>query len=108
MNDRIRTLNGQKQLLAEAQAKLKLREAELVGGDELAKGNAVDLEHREGLVAAMDKAEEERNQTLLKLDELRRAVRSVQEDIERLQEENIELSSRLPQPASKREVTQAK
>ena len=108
LNDRIRTLNGQKQLLAEAQAKLKLREAELVGGDELAKGNAVDLEHREGLVAAMDKAEEERNQTLLKLDELRRAVRSVQEDIERLQEENIELSSRLPQPASKREVTQAK
>jgi predicted nucleic acid-binding Zn-ribbon protein len=108
LNDRMRTFAGQKQLLADANAKLKLREAELIGGDELAKGDAVDPEHREGLVAAMDEAEESRNQTLLKLDELRRAVRGVQEDIERLQEENIDLTNRLPQPASKSEITQKK
>lgn len=99
LNDRLKTLAGQKQLLAEAKAKLKLREAELVGGEELAK-SATAQEHRDGLVAALAQAEEDRNQTLLKLDELRRTVRSVQEDIERLQDENVELAKRLPQPAT--------
>lgn len=100
LNDRLKTLAGQKQLLAEAKAKLKLRESELVGGEELAKVATADPEHRDGLVAAMAEAEEERNQTLLKLDELRRAVRNVQEEIERLHDENIELANRLPQPPS--------
>ena len=97
LNDRIRTLNGQKKLLAEANAKLKLREAELVGGDELTKVDTVDPEFRDGLVAAMAAAEEDRNQTLLTIDKLRREVRSVQADIEQMLSDNLELTNRLPQ-----------
>lgn len=106
LNDRIRTLKGQKELQAEANSKLKLREAELVGGDELAKGESVDTEHKEGLVTAITAEEEDRNQTLLKLDELRRKIRSVQSDIESLQTENLELTNRLPQPGSKSGMTE--
>jgi hypothetical protein len=98
LNDRVRTLNGQKKLLAEAKSKLKLREAELVGGEELPKINSVDPEFREGLVAAMAVAEEDRNQTLLTIDKLRREVRSIQADIEQMLNENNELTARLPQP----------
>ena len=105
LNDRQRTLKGQQDLLNEANAKLKLREAELVGGEGLAQGKTVDPEYREGLVAATAQAEEERNQTLLKLDVLRRTVREVQEEIERLLGENVELTNRLPQPGTKREIT---
>ena len=97
LNDRIRTLHGQKKLLAEANAKLKLREAELVGGDELTKVDTVDPEFRDGLVAAMAAAEEDRNQTLLTIDKLRREVRSVQADIEQMLSDNLELTNRLPQ-----------
>ena len=101
LNDRVRTLNGQVKLLAEANDKLKLREAELVGGDELPKVDSVDPEFREGLVAATAAAEEDRNQTLLAIDKLRREVRSVQADIEQMLSENIELTNRLPQPGTK-------
>ena len=100
LNDRVRTLKGQVRLLAEANAKLKLREAELVGGDELPKIDSVDPEFRDGLVAAMSAAEEDRNQTLLTIDKLRREVRSVQADIEQMLNNNIELTKRLPQPGT--------
>jgi hypothetical protein len=98
LSDRVRTLKGQMKLLAEANAKLKLREAELVGGDILPKTETVNPEFREGLVAAMAAAEEDRNQTLLTIDKLRREVRSVQADIEQMLSDNIELTKRLPQP----------
>jgi hypothetical protein len=108
LNDRMRTLAAQKDVLADAKAKLKLREAELVGGEELAKGNnAVGPEYRDGLVAAVAQEVEERNQTLVTLDELRRKEIAVQDDIERLLQENVELTSRLPQPTPKNQVTQA-
>jgi len=100
-NDRVRTLNGQKKLLEEAKAKLKLREAELVGGEELPKTESVDPEFRDGLVAATAAAEEDRNNTLLAIDELRRNVRSVQADIEQILSDNIELTKRLPQAGAK-------
>lgn len=106
LNDRLRTLKGQKDLLAEANNKLKLREAELIGGEELPKAESIDPEHRDGLVPAIVDAEEDRNKTLLILDELRRSVRSVQEDIEKLQSENIELTGKLPQPGSKLPTTE--
>jgi regulator of replication initiation timing len=56
----------------------------------------------------MAQVEEERNQTLLNLDKLRRQVRSVQGDIERLLQENQDLADRLPKPETSRDVTQAK
>ena len=107
-NDRVRTLKGQEDLLAEAKAKLKLREAELIGGEELASSEQLEPEFREGLVAAMTQAEEERNQTLVKIDELRRKVRSVKSDIDRMLIENTELTNRLPQPGPKSELSQKK
>lgn len=108
LNDRLRTLEGQKVLLTQANDKLKLRESELIGGEGLSKDVGVDPEFRDGLVSAMSRAEEDRNQTLRKIDELRRTVRSVQADIERIQSENAELTGQLPQPGSRNELTQKK
>ena len=59
--------------------------------------DTVDPEFRDGLVAAMAAAEEDRNQTLLTIDKLRREVRSVQADIEQMLSDNLELTNRLPQ-----------
>ena len=107
-NDRLRTLEGQKKLLADADRKLKQREAELIGGEELPKSESLAPEFRDGLVAAIAQADEERNQTLLNLDKLRREVRSVQADIERLLQENQDLADRLPKSETSRDVTQVK
>ena len=108
LGDRLRTLEGQKQRLTQANDTLKLREAELIGGDVLPKKAGGAVENREGLVEAIAQEEEGRNQILRKIDELRRTVRSVQGDIEQLQTANIEMTSRLPQPANRSELTTAK
>ncbi len=106
--DRRRTLIGQKELLEQANDGLKMREAELVGGDVLEKSPSVEPEFRDGLVSAIEQSEEERNKTLQKVDELRRKVRNVQAEIERLQTENKELVQRLPEPGPRNAVTQKK
>jgi hypothetical protein len=80
-----------------AEAQKNLREAELTGGDQLSKDPAVDVEYREGLVAAIEQTEEARNQVLLKVDDLRRKLRAAQQSVERLQTENLELARKLPQ-----------
>jgi len=74
-----------------------LREAELVGGDQLSKDPAVEVEYREGLVAAIEQTEEERNQVLRKVDDLRRRLRTAQQTVDRLKTENLELARKLPQ-----------
>jgi len=99
-------LKGQKELLTKAENGLKQREAELVGGEGLAKTQSVEPEFRDGLVSAVQETEEERNKILLTVDGLRRAVRNIEADIERLQSENAALVGRLPEPASRRAVTQ--
>jgi len=82
----------------QAQEQLKRRVAELEGGEQLSKDPAVDVEFREGLVAAVEEAEEARNKVLLKVDELRRRLRAVQHGIDHQKEENLELTHKLPQP----------
>jgi hypothetical protein len=82
------------------QDQLALREAELVGGAPLSKDPEVEVEFRDGLVAAVEQAEEERNQVLLKVDNLRRQLRATQREVERLRTDNIEQSRKLPQPAT--------
>lgn len=81
------------------QAQKDLRDAELVGGDQLPKDPALDVEYREGLVAALEQVEEERNQVLRKVDDLRRRLRAAQQNVDRLKAENLELATKLPQPA---------
>lgn len=97
LTDRKKKLATENTLEMQAQAQLALREAELVGGDQLSKEAAVDVEFREGLVAAVEQTEETRNQVLRKVDELRRRLRAVQHDVDRLTTENIELTRKLPQ-----------
>ena len=104
LNDRRQTVDVQTKLLALAQEQLKLREAELVGGEQLSKDPAVDVEFREGLVAGVEQVEESRNQILTKVDDLRRKLRAVQSEVDRLQKLNIELTDKLPQP-TKTEVS---
>ena len=97
----------QTRLLAKSEEQLKLREAELVGGDQLSKDPAVDVEFREGLVAGVEQVEEARNQELTKVDDLRRRLRAVQSRVDDLQKRNVELTNKLPQPV-KAEVTNNK
>lgn len=98
LNDRRKSVAEQTALLAQAQDQLKLREAELVGGDQLSKDPTVEVEYREGLVAAVEQTEESRNQVLTKVDDLRRRLRATQGEINRLQQVNLELTNKLPQP----------
>ncbi len=98
LNDRRQSVEVQTKLLAQAQEQLKLREAELVGGEQLSKDPAVDVEFREGLVAGVEQVEESRNQILTQVDDLRRKLRAVQSEVDRLQKLNIELANKLPQP----------
>lgn len=105
---RAMTLEGQKELLKKSMASLKQRETELIGGEGMAKSESVGSEFREGLVAAIEKIEEDRNEILLKVDELRRAVRNVNADIERLHSENTDLVDKLPRATPRDAVTQKK
>lgn len=93
-----RSQDVQTKLVAQAGEQLKLREAELVGGEQLSKNAADAVEHREGLVAAVEQAEESRNQVLTKVDDLRRKLRTVQREVDRLKTLNAELTDKLPQP----------
>lgn len=102
---RAMTLADQKELMNKATAALKQREAELVGGEGLATAESVGVEFREGLVAAIEQIEEDRNRILLKVDELRRTVRKVNGDIERLKSANVESMDRLPDAAAPAAVT---
>ena len=85
-------------LEAEAQAQLAVREAELIGGDQLSKDPQVDAEYREGLVAAVEQTEELRNQVLRANDDLRRRLRKAQNGVEKLKTDNLEITRKLPQP----------
>ncbi len=107
LNDRRRTVEVQTTLLAQSQEQLKLREAELVGGEQLSKDPAVDVEYRAGLVVGVEQVEEARNLVLTKVDGLRRRLRSVQAKIDALQRQNVELTNKLPQPV-KAAVTNSK
>ena len=93
-----RSQDVQTKLVAQAEEQLKLREAELVGGEQLSKNAADAVEHREGLVAAVEQVEEVRNQVLTKVDDLRRRLRTVQTEVDRLKALNVELTDKLPQP----------
>ena len=93
-----RSQDVQTKLVAQAEEQLKLREAELVGGEQLSKNAADAVEHREGLVAAVEQVEEVRNHVLTKVDDLRRRLRTVQTEVDRLKALNVELTDKLPQP----------
>lgn len=96
--DRQQTLAIHQELIQSAKDQLKLREAELVGGPELPQEDALDPEFRQGLVAAVEALEEQRNAELLAGDRLRRSVRSLNERIQATQAENVEQVNKLPQP----------
>jgi len=94
--DRRATLATQDRLIAEATAALQRRQAELVGGEGLAKDENVAPEFRLGLVSTLEATEEERNSVLLEIDVLRKKVRAARDAVVRLQQENIALVQKLP------------
>lgn len=98
LSDRRSTLATQQGLLEEANEGLKRREDELVGGPSLEKSELIAPEFRDGLVAALEQAEEQRNKNLEEIDRLRREIREVYHQIEQIHEENGELIEKLPQP----------
>ena len=93
-----RSQDVQTKLVAQAGEQLKLREAELIGGEQLSKNAADAVEHREGLVAAVEQVEEVRNRVLTTVDDLRRRLRTVQTEVDRIKALNVELTDKLPQP----------
>lgn len=100
LGDRLQSLAIQQRLVADTQRQIDLRNAELVGGDNLPKDPALNPEDREGLVAPLESEEISRNKLLVEIDRLRRQVREEREKVQRLQAENLVLSEKLPQPAS--------
>ena len=96
--ERQKTLGDEAVLVQTAKDQLKLREAELVGGPELPKEEKLDQEFREGLVAAMETVEEDRNAQLLVIDQKRRSVRKLAQEIKEVEDENRALVEKLPQP----------
>lgn len=104
LNERLKTLQEQEALITSSQDQLKTREAELVGGPDLPQEPTLDQEYREGLVAALETVEEERNEQLVVIDQLRREVRELRDKIRATEAENRELVDKLPQPPT--EVTQ--
>lgn len=104
--DRNKKLKTETDLEKAAEAALKRREEALSGGESLSKDPAVDAEFRIGLAPAVEEVEESRNQALVKVDELRRRLRAVQRDVDRLKVENVEQTRKLPQPAAAVGATQ--
>jgi hypothetical protein len=100
LGDRRAAVAIQDRLIAESQRQLKLRVAELVGGEELPQDEALNPEYREGLVKTSEETDDRRNTVLLEIAELRQQVRASRDAVERLQAENLELTQRLPQPAT--------
>lgn len=100
LGDRRAALAIQDRLIAEAQRQLKLRVAELVGGEGLPQDPALSPEFREGLTKPLQETEQERNAVLLQIAELRQQVRTTRDAVERLQTENLALTQRLPQPVT--------
>lgn len=98
--DRQANLAIQQRLIAENQGKLNRRKAELVGGEDLPQDEGLSPEFRLGLVATLEQVEEERNGVLLQIDALRRQLRGARDAVNALQEGNLELVKKLPQPAA--------
>lgn len=104
LSDRQQALVIHQELIAAAQEQLKLREAELVGGPELPREEALEAEYRDGLVATIEDVTEQRNAELIAGDRLRRMVRDLNAQIQSTRTENKELVEKLPQPST--EVSQ--
>jgi hypothetical protein len=98
--ERRKSLAIQHDMVQTATEQLKLREAELLGGPELPQEEALEQEFREGLVAALETVEEQRNGQLIAIDRLRRSVRALRQEILAIQSQNRELVDKLPQPAA--------
>jgi hypothetical protein len=94
--DRRASIAVQDKLLADATTALNRRQAELVGGEELAKDEVLPPEYRLGLVSTVEATEEERNSVLLEIDDLRRKVRASRDAVQKLQAENRTLQQKLP------------
>lgn len=98
LEDRKKKLTIETGLEKAAAETLKRREDDLQGGESLTKDPAVDPEFRIGLIPAVEEVEESRNLSLRKVDELRRRLRAVQRDVDRMKVDNVELTRKLPQP----------
>ncbi len=94
--DRNASIVIQDKLIADATLALQRRQAELVGGEELPKDEAIPAEFRLGLVSTLEATEEERNSVLLEIDALRRQVRAARDAVVQLQQENVVLTQKLP------------
>jgi hypothetical protein len=95
--ERQNTLVDEEKLVATAKEQLKTRESELVGGPTLPKEETLGQEFREGYVAALETAEEERNAQLVVIDAKRRSVRKLRQEILSVEKENRSLVEKLPQ-----------
>jgi hypothetical protein len=88
----------QEALLAEAQATVQTRLAELNGDPQAEPGDSVPPEYSQGLIAAIEAEEAARDRTWAEVDRLRRERNRMFQAMQQLDAENESLTVRLPQP----------
>ena len=88
------------ELVAAAQQQLAIRKGELLGNPQIPL-IADRPEHTVGLVQALEDLEEERNQSLLSVDYLRRAIKAASDARATAVERLNQLVSRLPEPQAR-------
>ena len=96
------SIRDQQQLLTAAQNQLQIRKGELLGNDD----NSIPLiadrpEYKIGLVQALEDLEEDRNEAMLHVDFLRRAIKAAGDARDSLQQQLAQLASQLPEPQAR-------
>ena len=91
----------QQKLNTDANQQLQRREGELNGGlpEMEANRGVLPQDKVDGLVKAIEDAEEVRNEELANVDRLRRELKAAYERYEKLKDENLQLTETLPKPA---------
>lgn len=88
-------LERQQQLVTLAENHLKLRQGEINGFDEL-QGKQLPSEMIKGLLTSLTEEEEERNEVLIQVDQLRHRLKQTNEQISQLRKMNASLVQTLP------------
>lgn len=105
--DRQHQLKVQDRLVADGEAAVARREAEMLGGADLPKDKTFPVEESQGLVSALEVLEDQRNNELIEVDRLRRTLLEMKQSQQNIIDEIRALSRRLPgaTPAPEAEVS---
>lgn len=96
LDDRRNTQEVQTNLVAAARDQLDQKENELFGGPKLPRDDALAPEYTKGIVPTIAATEDDRNGTLLEVDQLRHELRSTRQQFDATHQQNLNLIPQLP------------